>query len=98
MNLVTIYALTCPLCGRLCWVGKTTERMERRLSKHLKHSTGHYNPPKRRWLDRLAAHGLKPGIFAIERVPADDWKAAETFWIRYMRSIGVTLYNRRMPC
>jgi len=95
---VTIYMMLCPICGEIRWVGKTTERLERRLSKHLRHSTGHYNPPKRAWLEHLRARGLKPIIIALDRVSAEDWIAAETYWIRYMKALGVKLYNRRNPC
>lgn len=91
--MVTIYILICPITNECRWVGKTIEPLKRRLSKHLKHGTSHYNPRKRQWLEHIGT----PVIEAVEVVNKTEYVEAESWWIQYFKALGADLLNVREP-
>jgi hypothetical protein len=95
---VHIYAMWCPLSWSFRYIGKTIEPLSRRLSKHLRHSTRHYNKRKHAWLSHLECRELKPIMVLLETVKERDRICAEYKWIKRMTEDGCDLLNRRRPC
>jgi hypothetical protein len=92
--IVSIYALSDPRDGFPFYVGQTSRPLAERLSGHVCNArkqmqTGFV-------MDRvrdIAAAGLRPEIFELERVPRDQRFEAERFWINSLRLMGTRLLN-----
>ena len=73
-----IYGLLDPRDRSLRYVGKTHMRRERRLERHVEAAETGRMAPVSGWIRGLVAEGLRPHIFVLRRVPADqDWREAE---------------------
>lgn len=73
-----IYGLLDPRDRSLRYVGKTHMRRERRLERHLEAAEIGRMAPVSAWIRGLVAEGLRPHIFVLRRVSADqDWRQAE---------------------
>lgn len=94
-KLTYIYGLIDPRTSEIRYVGKTVLGIKKRLTAHIGavRSVRH----KRHvlaWIASLLAASLRPQVFLIEEIPADDdWVEAEQFWISYFRSVGANLCN-----
>lgn len=80
MNEVYIYGLICPLSNEIRYVGKTTQKLNKRLSQYLS-ATYKSNPHKYNWINQLKLQGLKPTIKIIEICNSVNWVEREKFWI-----------------
>ena len=75
------------------YVGKTSKRLNARLSGHLSDSK-HCHGEWKAWLAELAADGKKPDIQLIEIVQWDDSPGShEQYWVEYHEKIGYDLLN-----
>lgn len=93
MSRFLIYALTCPRCGAVRYVGKSTTGMVR-TRQHLTPSMLAQRCYRTRWLRSLLAGGLKPGVTILEELVAvDGLAAAEVRWIAHGRAAGWPLTN-----
>lgn len=92
-----IYALICPMSGKVRYVGKTAMQLGRRLSSHIMGCTSGRDKHLRKnvWLSEILAEDLIPGIAILERVPAEEcWESVERRWISHYRTIlGEELLN-----
>lgn len=86
----SIYGLVDPRTEQIRYVGKTVEKLRRRLKSHIVARNLKY--PVNRWVKKLFDAGLRPDIFEIETVDA-CWQDAEQFWISYFRCVGADLLN-----
>lgn len=75
------------------YIGKTEKTLKQRLAGHIYKARTELDStlPKDRWIRKLLALGLEPGIELIES--GDDWSAdysyeREIFWIAYYRANG----------
>lgn len=94
MEIITIYGLFDPIINQCRYIGKTVQGLEQRLSQHVSCSKKQNNE-KSNWIRSLLEKGLKPLIKVIERVPCNEWKCAERFWIDFFRYFGLKLTNFR---
>lgn len=88
-----IYALTCPRCGAVRYVGKSTAGMSRPRSHF---APSHLRPHNHRtaWLRSLKDAGLHYGILVLEEFSdADGINEAERRWIAHGRAAGWPLTN-----
>jgi hypothetical protein len=85
-----IYALRCPITGRIRYVGKTNDP-ERRIYQHL--GRDHANPAKAEWVNSLLAQGKEPTMVILEGVSRVGWKFSEHRWIRRLMAHGVPLFK-----
>ena len=91
MKTTLIYALVDPRTGRTRYVGKTTQRLEERISQHCSCKA---HLPVAHWAMKLVSLGLKPIVVILQSgIEGDAWEAAERLWIRYMWSLGAELLN-----
>jgi len=89
----TIYALIDPRDGRVRYVGKTIQGVEKRLSQH-KATAGRLGHQWcARWIKSLDDRGLSPEITTLFVVEGGDWAMWERFWIKWFRSIEPKLTN-----
>jgi hypothetical protein len=89
----TIYALIDPRDGRVRYVGKTGETLEKRLAKHLyaaKSATG--GCYRISWLKSVLNRGDAPGIVTLFECES-NWQRWERFWIKWFREIEPKLTN-----
>lgn len=75
-----IYALRCPVSGRVRYVGKTTDPA-RRLRHHLSEARRLPHLHKSRWITSLLREGLRPTVEVLEIVTTGGWEIAERRWI-----------------
>lgn len=85
-----IYALIDPVAYEVRYVGKSNDPSAR-LRGHKTERTG--NEPKRAWLKELWNKGLKPKIQILEHCLVSVWEERESWWIKYYRKSGVSLFN-----
>lgn len=91
-KMVVIYALSDPRRPALIrYIGKTKERLKRRLDCHIAKAKG-TEPAyhKSNWIRKLLAEGLRPLIWPIEVCSGCDWKERERHWISLFKPIGLT--------
>lgn len=87
-----IYVLRDPRNGAVRYVGKTVQKLSKRLKAHIARS------PKKQthrdcWIASLAALGLAPRIEQVAEA-GDDWAEAERAWISHFRGQGCDLTNQ----
>lgn len=87
----TIYTLSHPITGEIKYVGRTTAKLKRRLSKHLADAKIH-NYSAAKWIQDLVIQGLRPIIESIETLLTDG-NSEEIFWISQLRAWGINLLN-----
>lgn len=86
---VTIYCLKDGLTGEIRYVGKTTQKISRRLSAHLRDKNVCH---KTNWIRSLNG---KISIEEIEVCSIDTWQEREKFWIKFYKDKGFRLTNQR---
>jgi group I intron endonuclease len=95
-NMSYIYVLTAP-GGSLSpsdvrYVGKTTQRLKRRLNMHISDSARHKHYCAN-WIKSLTNQGLHPEIHMVTIVPECGSGINEKYWISYYRGCGSNLTN-----
>lgn len=91
---VIIYTLADPRTGEVRYVGKT-ENLKSRFYSHLRDHGLNY---KCRWVKSLLKCGILPNIEVLEEIESSDdsdWQECESFWISYLRFLGVRLANSK---
>ena len=89
-----IYGLIDPRTNQCRYIGKTTQKLLKRLQHHIRESK-HAKHHRACWIKGLIIDGTTPEIFEIERIAIDEnWKEAESFWISYFKFLGQKLVNR----
>lgn len=94
---VLIYSLSDPRDGRVRYIGRTINPLERRLREHLyvgkrgKIKDGR----KAAWFAELAAIGMKPVICLLQEASKEDFQAVEKMLIEKYRKTHPDLLNVR---
>lgn len=89
-----VYKLICPLSGEVRYVGKTVQKLNKRLYKHQYEI--HRNPSnKNSWLIGLEKLGLlfEVNIELVEECGLDIINDREIFWIKFFKDSGCKLTN-----
>ena len=88
-----IYALTCPRCGAVRYIGKSTSGLARPKS-HFAPSHLKFHNHRTAWLRSLKDAGLRYGVTVLEELTsAEGIDAAEIRWIASGRAQGWLLTN-----
>lgn len=90
--MILLYILIDPRDNEIRYVGKTVQKLHRRLSGHLLDARTAQNK-RARWIAKLLRLGYLPRIELVQTVPESDWQSAEQYWIGYYRSLGCDLVN-----
>lgn len=91
MIAVFIYALVCPVTGRIRYIGMSGNP-DNRIKKHLREARVQKNH-RADWIRSLLAQGLKPELEILAQVPELDWQRWEIDYIAAFRSMGFDLVN-----
>jgi len=84
-----VYALLDPRGGVACYVGYTTQPLEKRLANHLAAAKRSPDRPVCAWINELAGQLLRPKICVLELVePSAKWEEREKWWIAHYRQRG----------
>lgn len=86
---VYIYALIDPRNNKIRYIGKTTNKLNIRLSKHVSNTKYGKLSHCQNWIKQLLKLNLKPTIDLIEKANISNWREKEIFWIKFFR----TKYN-----
>lgn len=88
-----IYLLICPIDGRVKYVGKANNPLQR-LRDHVRDFRC-MDARKANWIRRLRAEGRRPEVLVLEEVAIADWKFWEEWWCQYWKGMGFELFNKR---
>jgi hypothetical protein len=93
MNLkteISIYALIDPLTDEIRYVGRTVNKLSRRLGEHINTSLRGKikNTAKREWIEWLLSQGARPSIKLLEVGNQRNFKELEKKWIAKLRPTG----------
>lgn len=84
-----IYALLDPRCGTVCYVGHTTQSLDKRLSNHLAAAKRSPDRPVCAWINELAEQLRRPVVRALELLETgSNWGDRERWWIAHYRQKG----------
>lgn len=83
---VFIYGLVDPNTNQIRYVGKTVQKLNRRLSQHMS-DNGKHNPHKFNWIAKLKKDGIKPKIVLLEECTKDNWVGKEKEWIQKLDNL-----------
>lgn len=87
-----MYALVNPINNEIRYVGKTTQSLTERLSKHL-HDSLKNKHKTACWIKSLKKLDMTPNIVELDFVVNDSWIECEQFWIMYFKFLGANLTN-----
>lgn len=89
-----IYGLICPLTNEVKYIGLTTQKLSKRLYKHL-YEIDLYTSKKNSWFKKLRNLGLlsEIKIELIEECDADILNNREVYWISEYKHKGCNLTN-----
>lgn len=94
-----IYALCCPRCGAVRYVGKSSRGLARarqhaRISEE-RDANGkwRYDAHVNKWIRSLTRSGQAYGVLVLEETTKQRLSAAEQHWIRTLRLVDVPLTN-----
>lgn len=88
-----IYTLSCPKTNVVRYVGRTTDKLKYRLSKHIYDRKKHKNH-RCHWINKIYSEGLKPIIELIDS--CDTYETCiqlEIYWIAQFKAWGFELVN-----
>jgi len=89
-----IYVLIDPITNENRYVGFTSEKLEKRLNRHIQLARQHRKDWVHNWIYQLLSKNKKPTISLLEIVKEqDDWQDRERFWIQRGRELGWKLTN-----
>lgn len=91
MKFTYIYVLKDPRTNEVRYVGKTNNIKER-YKAHLNKARD-IGTHKRNWINLLRRKKLRPIFEIINRVPIDEWRYWERYYINYYSSKGCELVN-----
>ena len=90
-KIIYIYILIDPRDNEIRYVGKTAQKLEARVSAHMRDKSSCH---KVHWLNELKALGLKPTPWILEEIKGDwPWQYSEKYWIGYLKAWGCNLTN-----
>lgn len=92
MSEVFIYSLEDPKTKEIRYVGKTVQKLEKRLIAHI-YESKHKKNHKCNWINKLNKNGNNPIIRLIDIVSDDDWEFWEIYWIEQFKAWGFDLVN-----
>lgn len=94
-TLVRIYTLSDPRTDRVRYVGRTVNRLSRRLNEHVRTATRGKLKDKTKeiWIMELRALGLSPRIDLIQDSSRECFREDETRWIAHYRTTHLDLLN-----
>lgn len=92
INKVFIYSLSDPKDGLIKYVGKTSQKLNKRLFCHISESKKR-NDKKSNWISSLSKQNLKPIIEILDEVPENQWEFWEKYWIAQLSAWGLNLKN-----
>lgn len=78
--------------GNIRYIGKTTTKLNTRLSSHLCDARRGMKNYRYNWIRSVISRGKLPSIFLISEVEGNG-NNEEKAWIKYFRDIGVNLVN-----
>lgn len=89
-----IYGIQHPITKDLKYIGKTSNKLNDRLSYHLWYAK---RPGKKNivyaWIKSLLDKGLRPEIYLIEECAESAANDREIYWIKFYRDSGINLKN-----
>lgn len=85
-----IYTLIDPYIKEIRYVGRTRQKLERRLQAHLLETKRIRKSKKLSWLRSL---DIPPIIECVQDIPDDYENSAEIYWISYFNELGCMLTN-----
>lgn len=92
MSEVFIYSLEDPETKEVRYIGKTIQKLEKRLIAHI-YESNHKKNHKCNWINKLRKRGSNPKIKLIDIVHEDEWEFWEMYWIEQFRCWGFNLVN-----
>lgn len=92
MTEVFIYSLEDPKTNQIRYIGKTIQKLEKRLIAHIYESKNRKNH-KCNWINKLNKKGDTPIIKLLDIVSEDDWEFWEIYWIEQFKAWGFNLVN-----
>lgn len=88
--MVKIYTLEDPITGKIRYIGKTKQTLNKRLDNHIYgKSTSH----KKSWIISLLKQNKFPIIEELETVLEEEWRNSEIYWISQFKAWGFNLTN-----
>ncbi len=90
---ICIYVLRDPRSSKIRYVGKTVQKLNNRLTSHVREAKRENNSHKDRWILQVIRAGYKPIIEKIEDVNEDNWQERERYWIFKHYGDGCKLVN-----
>lgn len=82
--LVKIYSLNDPITNEVRYIGRTTKKLNERLSDHISTSDSNHNSYKKNWIKKLKKLGLTPEIFLIQEVNC-SWEESHIIEINIIK-------------
>lgn len=93
--MVKIYGLVCPLTHEIRYIGKTQQKISKRLKAHITDARVSTYSHKRRWIRKCLSAGLTPSAWILAEVmEGDRWQDVEKAWIKRAKEIGLHLTNQ----
>jgi hypothetical protein len=92
MSKVFIYSLENPITKEVRYIGKTVQKLEKRLTAHI-YESKHRNNHKCNWINKLNKNNNRPIIKLLDTVSEEDWEFWEMYWIEQFKSWGFNLVN-----
>lgn len=92
MRRVVIYSLSCPISGKVRYVGQTIMPIKDRLISHVSERN---NNAKCLWIKELIDNNLIPIIEEIDIVDIYEANNVEMYWINQFNEWGYELLNVR---
>jgi len=84
-----VYALVDPRTDSVCYVGHTTQSLDKRLSNHMSAAKRSPDRPVCSWINELTEQGCSPLARVLEMIgPGSDWESIERGWIAHYRKVG----------
>ena len=93
MEYTNIYSLSDPNTGEIRYIGKTYNKLRKRLYAHINECKSDNKSHKISWIKGLLSNGEIPVISIIDIVPTDDWQFWEQYWIEQFKQWGFNLTN-----
>lgn len=89
-SMTKIYSLNDPDTLEIKYIGKTVQKLSKRLSGHITKAKYNRTTHCSCWIYGLLLKGKFPVIQIIENCLGEDWIEREQYWIRYYKDI---IYN-----
>ncbi len=90
---IYIYKLIDPITNEIRYIGKTKNKLVKRLYEHLTVRNLVPKNHKNHWIKQLLSNNTKPIIELVEIVTESNWMEREIYWIAYHKENGSKLTN-----